>query len=57
MAWWLRATISWWRRTAGETLGWDVAWAGDLNGDGVGDIVIGALDDNGRIRVFFGGGT
>lgn len=43
--------------TLNENLGWDVAWAGDLNGDGIDDIVIGALDDDGRIRVFFGGGT
>ena len=42
---------------AGEELGWDVAWGGDLNGDGIDDIVIGPLHESGHVRVFFGGGT
>jgi hypothetical protein len=41
----------------GEELGWDVDWAGDLNGDGIDDILLGAHGPNGVVRVFFGGGT
>jgi hypothetical protein len=40
-----------------EELGWDVDWAGDLNSDGIDDILLGAHGPNGVVRVFFGGGT
>jgi hypothetical protein len=42
---------------ANEQLGWDVDWAGDLNGDGIDDILMAAHGVNGVVRVFFGGGT
>jgi nucleotide-binding universal stress UspA family protein len=40
-----------------EELGWDVDWVGDLNADGIDDIVIGSHSSTGLVRVFFGGGT
>ena len=50
---------------AGARLGWSVAGAGDVNGDGFGDVAIGAPDHTpdgtagllyaGRVRVFHGG--
>jgi len=43
--------------TADEGLGWDVDWAGDLNADGIDDIVIASSNEDGMVRVFFGGGT
>ena len=43
--------------TEDEGLGWDVDWAGDLNADGIDDIVIASSNETGMVRVFFGGGT
>ncbi|MCU0232169.1 MAG: integrin alpha, partial [Acidobacteria bacterium] len=50
---------------AGARLGWSVAGAGDVNGDGFGDVAVGAPDHTpdgssgllyaGRVRVFHGG--
>lgn len=49
----------------GELSGWSVAAAGDVNGDGAGDLMIGApaaqgslaLLNNGRVYIVFGGST
>ncbi|HEY2953957.1 MAG TPA: FlgD immunoglobulin-like domain containing protein [Candidatus Eisenbacteria bacterium] len=48
-------------QASGEAFGWSVSRAGDINGDGFGDIVVGAPysdvggTDIGRAYVFFGG--
>ena len=45
---------------AGDHFGYSVAPAGDLNGDGYADVVIGARGDNsnsGRVYVYLGGGA
>jgi FG-GAP repeat/FlgD Ig-like domain/FG-GAP-like repeat len=49
---------------AGANLGWSVAPAGDVNGDGYADVIVGApnlgsntLTNNGRAYVFLGGPT
>jgi hypothetical protein len=46
---------------AGDNLGWSVASAGDINGDGFADVATGAINgdagvvDGGEVRVYFGG--
>jgi arylsulfatase A-like enzyme len=45
-------------QTAGERFGLPVAAAGDMNGDGYGDVLVGAaeyLSDTGRVAVYAGG--
>ncbi len=41
----------------GDELGLVVDGAGDINGDGIDDVVLGASPSGGTVRVFFGGGT
>ena len=46
-------------QSAGENLGWSVSAAGDIDGDGHGDVIVGApsygATDFGRVYAFFGG--
>ena len=42
---------------AGDHSGYSVSSAGDVNGDGFGDIVVGTSPAGGTVRLFFGGGT
>ena len=42
----------------GNKFGWDIADAGDVNNDGINDLIVGApgaLDNRGRVYIFFGG--
>jgi hypothetical protein len=43
--------------TGNDQLGRRVDAAGDMDGDGVDDIVLGASSSSGTLRIFFGGGT
>ena len=43
--------------TTNAKLGTSVDAAGDMNGDGIDDVVVGPGDTIGALRVFFGGGT
>ena len=39
-----------------ENLGYSLDRIGDMNGDGFGDIIVGANPAGGTVRLFFGGG-
>ncbi len=48
------STTANWQATVGTNFGWSVATAGDVNGDGYSDVIIGGRKSRGEAFVFYG---